>query len=178
MMPRQQVTEVKKTLELSTKMAKGECERQTAADKTANLRSIADASGKAALVDLKNSAAECVAGSRRRAAVTKDKFAVAFVFADSVTPADVNAAIADVNVKIKAGNFSLSLAVNGTTVAITVTGVATQGEKTVTEWVVAHSPNNSTNATTAAPPATPKAGAALAGGSALATLALAAAIFA
>jgi len=174
---RKQVAEVKKTLKLSTKMPNGVCEKQTAADKTANLKSIADASGKAALVDLKNSDGVCEAG-RRRAAESKDNFAVVFAFADSVTPADVKAAIAEVNVKINAGAFNVSLAVNGTAVAITFTEVATQGEKTVTEWVVTYSSNNSTNATTAAPPATPKAGAALAGSSALATLALAAALFA
>jgi len=140
------------------------------------LKSIAAASGKSALVDLSNSGAACVAddGSRRRAAATKDNFAVTFAFVDSVTAADVKAAIADVNVKIQAGNFKVSLAVDGTSVPITVTEVATQGEKTVTVWVVTYAPNNSTNVTLV----TPKNGAALAGSSALAMLSLAAALFA
>ena len=60
-------------------MAKDTCEKQTPADKTANLKSIADASGKAAQLDLANSGGACEAGRRR--AASKDNFAVTFAFA-------------------------------------------------------------------------------------------------
>ena len=41
-----------------------------------------------------------------------------------MTADDVKAAIADVDLKIKAGNFSVSLAVNGTLVVITIRELA------------------------------------------------------
>jgi len=179
---RKQVTTTKATMKLATTMAEGLCETQTEPEKTANMKSMAEASGKDGQLDLANSGAACEAGRRR--AASKDNFAVTFAFAETVTAAQIKAAIAEVNVKIDSGSFKVSLAVNGTVVEVAITETATQGEKTVTEWVVTYAPNNTTNATTAAPPATPlvakvpNAGAAFAGSSALATLVLAAALFA
>ena len=45
-------------------------------------------------------------------------------FVDTVTADDVKAAIADVDLIIKAVNFSVSLAVNGTLVVITIRELA------------------------------------------------------
>jgi len=180
-----------KTVEIKTKMAPGKCQAQTEADKSANAKNVAVATGTSLeLFDLGNSAAECLADARtrrrRRGAATKDNFAVTLAFFENVTAATVTSAIAAVNVRISSGNFSLSLAVNGTSVEVTITEVAAQGTKTVTTYEDAWGPKakdtntNQPNVTTTAeaPYNVPKAGAALARSSTLATLSLAAACLA
>jgi len=176
---RKQVKKIVPTMKLATKMPEGTCEKQTASEIAANVASMATASGKVGQLDLAKSGGACEAGRRR--AASKDNFAVTFAFAETVTAAQIEAAIKEVNVKIESGSFTVSLAVDGKVVQAAITETATKGEMTVTVWVETYAPNNSTsaptnstNATTAAPPAVaPKAGAALAGSSALATLLLA-----
>ena len=146
---RKQVTKKTPTLKIATAMGPGLCEKQTDNEMAANVADMDRASGKDGQLDLRNSGGVCEAGRRRAATKLKDNFAVTFAFADTVTAAEIKAAVV----------FSVSLAVNGTVVLQKITDTATQGERTVTVWVETYAPNNtmnapnnSTNATTAAPP--------------------------
>jgi len=109
------VTKNLATVKVMVPMAAGTCETQTTEEVQTNIKTIAEKTGAAGLMDLTSgsSKGECMARRSRERRASKDNFKVTLVFKESTSADQVAATVTAAAKIIKSGGFKVELVSNG-----------------------------------------------------------------